>query len=197
VCVCCLGVVHAPVQFAHRTLPHSCMHWSSQCWSHLMLNDPFRGVPSNTSSLYKFSRCSAIQCGGNHRGASLCSMLRGGLISAPPIPTGFWSFLWNPVDSGVFSFQWNWIIPEFILEWSPEWCCSPEWAGTEFHWNLFIYLLFIIVYLFLMSNKQCLFGNDGHQIQPLSFSHHHLFFPPPPTMLVTAANHAHHFHHPL
>jgi len=55
-----------------------------------------------------------------------------------------------------------------------------------------------------MSNKQCLFGNDGHQTQPLSFSHHHLFFPPPPTMLVTSttlhdcsrcANNAHIDHH--
>ena len=36
--------------------------------------------------------------------------------------------------SGVFSFWWNWIIPEFTLEWSQEWC-SPEWAGMEFHWN--------------------------------------------------------------
>jgi len=47
-----------------------------------------------------------------------------------------------------------------------------------------------------MSNKQCLFGNDGHQTQPLSFSHHHLSFPPPPTMLVTAANNTHHHHCP-
>ena len=48
-----------------------------------------------------------------------------------------------------------------------------------------------------MSNKQCLFGNDGHQTWPLSFSHHHLSFPPPPTMLITAANNAHHHQHPL
>ena len=47
-----------------------------------------------------------------------------------------------------------------------------------------------------MSNKQCLFGNDGHQTRPLSFSHHHLSFPPPPTMLVTAANNTCHHHHP-
>jgi len=32
VCVCCLGVVHAPVQFMCRMLPPFCMHWSSQ-WS--------------------------------------------------------------------------------------------------------------------------------------------------------------------
>ena len=47
-----------------------------------------------------------------------------------------------------------------------------------------------------MSNKQCLFGNDGHQTWPLSFSHHHLSFPPPPTMLITADNNACHHHHP-
>jgi len=52
----------------------------------------------------------------------------------------------------------------------------------------FIYLLLIIVYLFVMDNKQCLFGNHGHQTWPLFSSHHrHLFLPPPPTMLVTAA----------
>ena len=42
------------------------------------------------------------------------------------------------------------------------------------------------VYLFVMDNKQCLFGTHAHQTQPLFSSHHHLFFPPPPpTMLVT------------
>jgi len=29
VCVCCLGVVHTPVQFTHHTFPCSCVHQSS------------------------------------------------------------------------------------------------------------------------------------------------------------------------
>jgi len=52
--------------------------------------------------------------------------------------------------SGVFPFRWNWIIPEFTLEWSQEWC-SLEWSGTEFRWNPFSYLLSIIHSLFICN----------------------------------------------
>ena len=50
----------------------------------------------------------------------------GGLISAPPIPVGFRSFLWIPVEfrrnlpAKISLLPQNCVIPVFTLEWSPE-----------------------------------------------------------------------------
>jgi hypothetical protein len=90
--------------------------------------------------------------------------------------------LFIPVFSIPVEFRW---IPEFTPECSPEWR-SPEWAGTEFHWNPFDHLLRIIVCLFVMANKQYLFGNHAHQTRPLSSSHHHQQCSSPPPPFVTA-----------
>ena len=58
--------------------------------------------------------------------------------------------LFIPVLSIPVEFRW---ILEFIPECSPEWS-SLEWVGTAFRWNgLFV------CYLFVMDNKQCLFGS--------------------------------------
>jgi len=132
----------------------------------------------------------------------------GGLISAPLIPAGIWSFRRNPEESsgmkfgrmacyflhsGVISFQWNLGIPELRPE------CSAEFAGMECNGmesGCLVTTLFGIHCLFvahLLTNK--------HNVLPfppptIVSHHHHLSFPPPPTMLITAANNAHHHHHP-
>ena len=75
--------------------------------------------------------------------------------------------LFIPVLSIPVEFRW---ILEFTLECSLEWS-SPEWAGTAFRWNgLFV------CYLFVMDNKQCLFGS----VTSLLFS-----LPPPSRHMTT------------
>jgi len=77
----------------------------------------------------------------------------------------------------------------------------------EFHSIPFVYLLYIIVYLFVTDNKQCLFGNHVYQTSLHSSSHHHHHVPhhcprssspPPPTVIAhDGLNPAHTgFHHP-
>ena len=63
---------------------------------------------------------------------------------------------------------------------------GQEWNSTAFH----LFICYIIVYLFVTDNKQCLFGNHVYQTLPL-------FFPPPPppcspplpTILITTTSH--------
>ena len=58
----------------------------------------------------------------------------GGLISVPPIPVGFPSFLWIPVEfrpnlpAKISLLPRNCVIPVFTLEWSPE---SGHQNGTR------------------------------------------------------------------
>ena len=81
--------------------------------------------------------------------------------------------------------------------------------GQEWNFKAFrLFVCYIIVYLFVMDNKQGLFGNHIYQTSPLSSSHQHLHHvrhhcpqslsPPPPTMIVhDGLNPAHTgFHHP-
>ena len=70
---------------------------------------------------------------------------------------------------------------------------SVPWNGQEWNFMAFhLFVCYIIVYLFVMDNKQCLFGNHVCQTSPLSSSHHHHHVrhhcpqsssPPPPTVI--------------
>ena len=75
-------------------------------------------------------KCSVVQC---HQRC----MTRRGLISAPPIPVGFRSFLWIPVEfrrnlpAKISLLPRNCGIPVFTPEWSPE---SGHRNGTGIQW---------------------------------------------------------------
>ena len=80
-------------------------------------------------------------------------------------------------------FRW---IPEFTPECSPEWS-SPEWAGMAFRWNGFF-----VCYLFVMDNKQCLFGSVTWLLFSLPPPSRHTTTNTPPTQRTATTAHNDH-----